>query len=178
MDHSDEKGPVQAAIDPPEVFKTTYKSRNEEPAVFAIKGIESWYENYSVLDWFFLFFPLSVLRTLVRSTNARAHALVEKKTNRRGGINRFVWKHELTLNELVRWFSLFFLMTFLSLPRRRMYWSTKSCGAFVGPGYGKKSGISRHRWEAIMRVISYGPGPFVAKTEPSYLWDRIADLVM
>jgi hypothetical protein len=179
MEHSDAKGPVQPTIAPPTFFPTEYKSPSTAaPPIFAIKGIDPWYEDYNELDWLFLFFPLSVMRTMVRSTNLRAAALVAKPKNRRGKPNKFMWKHELTLNELVRWFSLFFLMGFMSLPRRRMYWSSEVCGAYEGPAYGKKSEISLHRWEAIMRVISYGPGPFVSKGEPSYLWDRIADLVM
>jgi hypothetical protein len=178
MEHSDAKGPVQAAIDPPVIYPTEYKSSNNEPSVFAIKGIDPWYEHYSVLDWLFVFFPLSVLRRMVASTDKRGAAQAAKKKNRRGKTNKFKWTHPLTLNELVRWFSLFFLMGFMSLPRRRMYWSQEVVGAYVGPAYGKKSGISRHRWEAIMRVISYGPGPFAPKGSPSYLWDRVGDLVM
>jgi hypothetical protein len=178
MEHSDEKGPVQPAITPVVVYPTEYQSPNKEPTVFAIKGIDPWYENYNELDWLFLFFPLSVLRTIVSSTNARAARLVTQVKNRRGKPNKFAWRHELTLNELVRWYSLFFLMGIMHLPRRRMYWSSEVCGAYVGPAYGKKSGISRQRWEAIMRVISYGPGPFASKGDPAYLWDRIADLVM
>jgi hypothetical protein len=140
--------------------------------------MDSWYENYNLLDWFFLFFPLSVIRKIAASTNTRGQALALQKLNKRGKPNQFKWAKELDLNEMVRWFSLFFLMSFMQLPRRRMYWNTKECGAYVGPAFGSKSGISLHRWEYILRVLSYGPGPFVKKGHPNYIWDRISDLVM
>jgi hypothetical protein len=175
MPHSDPKGPVPPAIAPVEYFPSEYESKSTEPAAkFAIKGIDHWYKHYNYLDWLFLFFPLSVLRKITVSTNQRGIALAanpEKKT-------KFIWKRELTLNEMVRWLSLLFMMNFMHLGRRRMYWSTETCGAYTGPGYGKLSGIGVHRWEAILRVISYGPGPFAKKGEDNYLWDRIGELVM
>jgi hypothetical protein len=175
MPHSDPAGPVPPAVVPVVHTPSEYKSPSTEPAArFAIKGLDRWYKHYNLLDWMFLFFPLSVIRKITVSTQQRGVALAANPDPTK----KFIWSKELTLNEMVRWLSLLFLMNFMHLGRRRMYWSRETCGAYAGPSFGKKSGIGVQRWEAILRVISYGPGPFTKKGHPNYLWDRIADLVM
>jgi hypothetical protein len=155
----------------PIYMRSEYKSPTPgDPPVFRVRNLDPWYHQYDDFDWFLLFFPLNMIRRLAVCTsyNGRQRALTDP---------RYKWTHDVDTQEMVRWISLLFLMEIVNLPRRDMYWSNQRRGAYVGPGFGAVSGISRRRWNVIFRNLSFEKGPFAESGTSESIWDRVGRLV-
>lgn len=63
-------------------------------------------------------------------------------------------RSNLTKKELYKFFGILYAMTVQTISTSRDYWSVQD-GLFPGPAFGKRFGMSKHRFEEIKRALSF-----------------------
>jgi len=92
----------------------------------------------SPLDVWRLFFPKDELPHILRCTN---EVLPDKKK-------------EVTKGELMKVFGILYAMTTVTMPSKRSYWAVDN-GLFPAPAFGERYGMGYHRFENILRSLSF-----------------------
>ena len=111
------------------------------------------------LDFFMLFFPLKEMDDILACTNAALRG-------RRKSVSQ---------GEFFRVIGLLFLMTLCpSRSIRREYWSTDD-GLLPAPAFGRRYGMSVHRFEEILNAMNFDMEPSTADTQDN--WWRVRKLV-
>jgi hypothetical protein len=119
----------------------------------------------SRLDYFFLLFPPAALTYICRLTNYQLANNTMKETN---------------IGELLRFFGIWMLSTRFEFGSRASLWSTTAPFKYVpAPAFGR-TGMPRHRFDAIWRYIRFSDQPDERPEEMSsekYRWRLVDDFV-
>jgi hypothetical protein len=98
------------------------------------------------LDFFLLFWPVDILRTIVQMTNLYAASRYDDGSIR--GSHRW---YRLTISKLLSFFGVLMLMALKKVPFVRLHWSRKYSDLFRTPVI--RNAMSRNRFEDILKCI-------------------------
>ena len=148
LDYSDDDiTSSEDEVDPSEVSWVaggwTFDPRLKEFSKFGPKLRMELAGQRSFIDYFFQFFP---------SGYVREDAIPALNTFARSVKSSWV---DVTFEEFIHVLAILYSMEVQQLPERRFYWNEVDNGIFKALNYGELFGVSRHRFEDILRFLRF-----------------------
>ena len=124
------------------------ESHGRSPAQFPVKSLvhplTCWTET-TPMKAFMLMFPQEQLEVMLRLTNERLTKLKLDVTK---------------IEELLKWFGVLILATRFEFGSRSDLWSTTGPSKYIdAPAFGKKTGMSRNRFDELWRCVRWSEQP-------------------
>ena len=125
-------------------------------------------KDVKIIDYFMAVFPSKQLKLMVDETNLKLTTALRPHPR-------------TTKGEVLKWMGILLLITRFEFGDKRDLWSTKPSSKYVpAANFGEKTGMSRDRFEVLLRYMVWSKQPQVrpeGMSHEAYRWTLVEDFV-